>query len=92
MKQAGYGDRMKDLTVVIGNATDVESSGKMVALGKCAAGLSAADKHVPGCPPKEDAMIRALCEVCEADPAVVIATMAEARKKLWDDSSSALER
>ncbi|MBN1152114.1 MAG: DUF362 domain-containing protein [Dehalococcoidia bacterium] len=92
MKQAGYGDKMKDLTVVIGNATDVESTGKVVSLGKCAAGLSAADKHVPGCPPKEDAMIRALCDVCEADPEVVMATMADARKKLWDDSSSALER
>jgi uncharacterized protein (DUF362 family) len=92
MKQAGYGDKMKDLTVVIGNATDVESTGKLVALGKCAAGLEGADKKVAGCPPKEDAMIRALCEVCSADPEVVMATMANAREKLWDGSSSALER
>jgi len=92
MKQAGYGDKMKDLTVVIGSASDVESPGKLVALGKCAAGLDGADKKVPGCPPKEDAMIRALCEVCEADPEVVMATMADARKKLWNDSSGALER
>ncbi len=91
MKQAGYGDSMKGLTVVIGDAADVKAEGKLVALGKCAAGVAGADTHVPGCPPKEDAMIRALCDVCDADPEVVMATMSEARKKLWDDSSSALE-
>ena len=92
MKQAGFEDRMKGLTVVIGNASDVGGTGKVVALGKCAAGVKDVDAHLPGCPPKEDAMIRTLCDVCEADAEAVMATMAEARKKLWDNSSSALER
>ena len=92
MKQAGYGDQMAGLTVVIGNAADAGTEGKVVALGKCAAELKGADAHVPGCPPKEDEMVRAIAQVCGADPEAVMATMAEARKKLWDASSSALER
>jgi len=92
MKQAGFEEQMKGLTVVIGEVPEVAGSGKVVALGRCAAGLKGADAYVPGCPPKEAAMIRTLCEVCDADPEAVVATMAEARKKLWDASSSALER
>lgn len=92
MKQAGYGEQMQGLTVVIGNAGDVEAKGKVVALGKCAAGLKGADAHVPGCPPKEAEMVRAIAQVCGADPEAVMLTMASARKKLWDASSGALER
>jgi len=90
MKKAGYGEQMKGLTVVIGNATDVPAGEKVVALGRCAAGVGAAI-HLPGCPPKEDAMIRVLCEVCGTDPDQVKATMDEERKKLWEASSRALE-
>jgi uncharacterized protein (DUF362 family) len=92
MKQAGFEEQMKGLTVVIGDVPEVAGSGKVVALGKCAAGLKGANARVPGCPPKEDAMIRVLCEVCDADPEAVMATMADARKKLWDASSSAIKR
>jgi uncharacterized protein (DUF362 family) len=92
MKEAGYGEQMRGLTVVIGNASDAGSTEKVVALGKCAADLKGADAYVRGCPPKEDAMVRAIAEVCGADADAVMATMAEARKKLWDRSSSALER
>lgn len=92
MKQAGYGEQMKGLTVVIGNAADAGPTEKVVALGKCAAEVKGACAHVPGCPPKEDAMVRAIAEVCGADPEAVMVTMAASRKKLWDTSSSALER
>ena len=92
MKQAGYGEQMKGLTVAIGNAAGVDAKGKLVALGKCAADVQGADAYVKGCPPKEDAMVRAIAEVCGADPEAVMATMAQARKKLWDSSSGALEK
>ncbi|MBN1151813.1 MAG: DUF362 domain-containing protein [Dehalococcoidia bacterium] len=92
MKQAGYGEQMKGLTVVIGNAADAGAADKVVALGKCAADLKGATAYVPGCPPKEDAMVRAIAEVCGADSETVMATMAESRKKLWETSSPALER
>ncbi|MFW6102737.1 MAG: DUF362 domain-containing protein, partial [Chloroflexota bacterium] len=90
MKKAGYEEQMKGLTVVIGNASDVPAGEKVVALGRCSAGVGART-HIQGCPPKEDAMIDALCGVCGADPARVKTTMDEERKKLWETSSSALE-
>jgi len=34
---------MKGLTVAIGNATDIDAKGKLVALGKCAADIEGAD-------------------------------------------------
>ena len=92
MKQAGYGDQMKGLTVVIGNAPDVGTTDKVVALGKCAVGLHGSVAHVGGCPPKEREMIAAIAQVCGADPEAVMVEMEQARKKLWDASSSALER
>jgi len=92
MKQAGYGEQMKGLTVVIGNPDEVNATEKMVALGKCAAGVAGADVYVPGCPPKEDVMVRAIAELCGVDSQSVIATMAESRKTLWETSSSALKR
>jgi len=92
MKSAGYAEQMKGLTVVIGNAPDAGGAGKTVALGKCSAGVKGAKAHLPGCPPKEDAMIRILCEVCGVDANKVKETMAGERKKLWDSSSGALQR
>lgn len=92
MKQAGYGEQMQGLTVIIGNAPDVDTGQKVVTLGKCAAGLKGVGAHVPGCPPKEDEMVRAIAQVCGADPESVMLTMAEARKKLWDSSSGVIEQ
>jgi len=92
MKSAGFAEQMKGLTVVIGNAPDAGGAGKAVALGKCSAGVKGAKDHLPGCPPKEDAMIRILCEVCGVDAIKVKETMAGERKKLWDSSSGALQR
>jgi len=92
MKQAGYGERMQGLTVVIGDAPYPETSEKVVALGKCAAGLRGRCVHVGGCPPKEAEMVAAIAQVCGADPEAVMVAMDAARKKLWDDSKSNLER
>ncbi len=92
MKQAGYGDKMQGLTVVIGNAPDAGTSDKVVALGKCAVGLHGSLAHVAGCPPKEAEMVAAIAQVCGADPEAVMLEMEQARKKLWDASSNALER
>ena len=92
MKQAGFEEQMQGLTVVIGNAPEAGGSDKVVALGKCAAGLEGASAYLPCCPPKEEAMIRTLCEVCDADAEAVMATMLDARKKLWDASSGALKQ
>jgi hypothetical protein len=91
IKQAGYAEEIRGLTVVIGNAADVGAGGKVVALGKCAVGCAAADVRLGGCPPKESEMVRALAEVCGADPSVVMATMQGARKAAWDESDALMQ-
>ncbi len=92
MKKAGYGEHMAGLTVVIGTVTDTEAKDKIVALGKCAARLQGATAYVPGCPPKEAEMVHGIAGACSADAESVIAMMAEERRKVWDASSSVLER
>jgi uncharacterized protein (DUF362 family) len=92
MKQAGYSREMEGLTVIIGNPAELEVTGKTAALGKCAKDWAHLGSYVAGCPPKEDAMIRALCDVCAADPDRVMGTRDEARRKLWESSRTLLER
>ena len=91
MKQAGYGDRMNGLTLVIGNASEAGPSERTVSLGKCATGLAGTRAHAPGCPPKESEMVRVIADACGVDPGTVLTSMEEARRKvwdLWDDGSS----
>lgn len=92
MQKAGFGEQMKGLTVAIGNATDVPPGDKVIALGKCSKDVSGAATHLGGCPPKEESMIRALCELCSVDSDKVMATMGAERAKLWESSSDALDR
>jgi uncharacterized protein (DUF362 family) len=92
VKKAGYGERLQGLTVVIGDAADVGGTGKVAALGKCAADYPSPSAFVGGCPPKEAEMVRVLAEACGADPAVVLATMAGARKTVWDASDPLMDR
>jgi len=92
MKQAGYGREMEGLTVVIGNPAELEPAKKTAVLGKCAKEWAELGRYVKGCPPKEDAIIRALCDVCVADPERVMATRDEARRKLWESAGPLLER
>jgi len=92
MKEAGYGDRLEDLSIIIGNPREPTVTGKAAVLGKCAQAFRHLGQYAAGCPPKEEAMIRALCEVCAADEGLVIATRDEARRKLWESSDALLER
>jgi len=92
MKDAGYGREMEGLTVIIGNPAEPQVTGKTAVLGKCAKDLSHLGSYAAGCPPREDAMIGALCDVCAADPARVMATRDETRRKLWESSRALLER
>jgi len=92
MKEAGYGKGLKDLTVIIGNPSTPKVTGKAAVLGKCAKDFKELGHYLSGCPPKEEDIIRALCEVCTADYKRVIATRDKARHKLWESSSALLER
>lgn len=92
VRQAGHGDQMVGLTVVMGDAADTRAGDKVVALGKCAAEWPEATVYVAGCPPKEAEMVRAIAQACGVDPEVVMTTMEGARKNAWDSSSHLLER
>ena len=92
VKKAGYGERMRGLTVVIGDAADTGVRGKVAALGKCAEGYPEATAYLAGCPPKEAEMVRVLAEACGADPAVVMQTMQGARKAVWDASDQMMDK
>jgi len=91
IKQAGFGAQIEGLTVVIGDAADTGTRGKVAALGKCAAGYPKASAYVAGCPPKEAEMVRALAEACGADPGIVMATMEGARKSVWEASRDLMD-
>jgi hypothetical protein len=92
MNEAGYEKALEDLTVIIGNPGDPKITGKSAVLGKCAKDFEHLEYYAAGCPPKEEDMIRALCEVCAADKDRVLATRNEARRKLWKSSDALMER
>jgi uncharacterized protein (DUF362 family) len=92
MKESGYGDRLEDLCIIIGNPIEPKVSGKAAVLGKCAKEFQHLGYYAAGCPPKEEDMIRALCEACAADEKLVIATRDEARRRLWKSSDELLKR
>ncbi len=92
LKEAGYEKGLEDLTIIIGNPSEPKVTDKAVVLGKCAKEFKHLGNYSGGCPPKEEDMIRALCEVCAADEDRVIATRDEARRKLWKSSDALLKR
>lgn len=92
MKEAGYDQEMGKLTIIIGNPTEPKATGKTTILGKCAKNFAYLGSYAAGCPPKEDDIIQALCDVCVADPDQVMATRDEMRRKLWESSDALIER
>lgn len=92
MKEAGYEKALEDLTVIIGNPTAPTVTGKAAVLGKCAKDFEHLGHYTSGCPPTEEDMIRALCDVCAADEGRVLAIRDEARRKLWESSDAILGR
>ncbi len=92
MKEAGYGDSLQGLSIIIGNPEKPQVSGKAAVIGKCAKDFKCLGHFAAGCPPKEEAMIRALCEACAADLGQVIGTRDEARRRLWESSDKLLQR
>ena len=84
MIEGGQAKKLQDLTVIIGNPSDPVVTDKTAALGKCSKEFSDRGIYAAGCPPREQDMIRALCEACAADYDRVIATRNEMRRKLWE--------
>jgi len=92
MTAAGYGTDLEGLTIVVGNPSDVQATGKTAVLGKCAREFAGLGPFAAGCPPKEDVIMRVLCEACAVDPERAMAARDENRRKLWSSSEDLLKR
>jgi uncharacterized protein (DUF362 family) len=91
VKEAGFGQTMEGLTIVVGNPQEPATASKTAILGKCAEYLAHLGPYAKGCPPKEDDMIRALCQACAANAEIVMTTRDQMRHRLWESSKAALE-
>jgi hypothetical protein len=60
-------ERLKDLTVIMGEVPEKFVGEKVVAIGKCVQKLKDRLPFVPGCPPAVDGITERICEVCEID-------------------------
>lgn len=91
MKEAGFGEKMTDLTIIIGNAASPKATEKVVVLGRCASNCAQLGTYESGCPPEEAKIISALCEACRADFDYVIAVRDKVSRKLWDSSDAVIK-
>jgi hypothetical protein len=86
IRKAGYGERLKGLTLVLGGAEDFEPSPKMAFIGECSAELAEDFPCALGCPPEEDSVFEAICEACGADLSLVMSLRDEARRAIWEST------
>ncbi|MCD6400133.1 DUF362 domain-containing protein [candidate division WOR-3 bacterium] len=92
IRDAGYGEWLKGLTLVVGGAEDFEPSEKMAFIGECSADLAGSAPCVGGCPPDEDDVFEAICAACGADVSVVMSVRDEARRRKWDSSMHLIQQ
>jgi uncharacterized protein (DUF362 family) len=71
IREAKQVEKLKGLTVIIGEAPEQWQGEKVVAIGKCAQRLKGRLPFVPGCPPTAQAITEKVCEVCEIDAQLV---------------------
>jgi uncharacterized protein (DUF362 family) len=67
IREAMQVERLKDLTVIMGEVPEQFVGEKVVAIGKCVQKLKDRLPFVPGCPPAVDDITQRICEVCEID-------------------------
>ncbi len=81
---AGYGEQMKDLTILVGAPEDVEVEGNVVVVGECSQDYEQCGSMALGCPPAEDDVLIAMCDAIGADSSLVMAVRDENRRVMWD--------
>jgi hypothetical protein len=76
LKEAGFGDRLADLTLIMGTPDELpEMCGTPVVVGKCARAYRHRGVYVPGCPPHGIAITDAACEALGLDSKAVHAAI-----------------
>lgn len=72
IREANCVERLRDLTVVMGEAPENLEGEKVVVIGVCVQELRNQHPFVPGCPPAVDDITERVCEVCEIDAQMVL--------------------
>ena len=67
LREAQQVDKLKDLTVIMGEGAQNLKGGKAVVLGTCGRNGNENLPHVPGCPPSPDDITQKICQVCDID-------------------------
>ena len=91
LDKAGYSPEMHGLHVVIGDVPEVEPVPRLALLGRCASAHAALGVYAPGCPPREEEVVTALCEACRVDKARVLDVRDRVRDEMWKQSDRELE-
>jgi len=91
LDQAGYSPEMAGLHVVIGEVDNVEVVPRLALLGKCTRNHAGSGVQAAGCPPREDEVIRVICQACGADVARVLEVRDRSRREAWEATRAALE-
>lgn len=84
---AGYGERMKGLSILVGAPEDIELEGPAVVVGGCSDQYEGCGPMASGCPPAEDDVLEAICEAIGADVSLVMSLRDETRRRMWDATS-----
>jgi len=71
IREAHQVERLKDLTVIMGEPPEDFRGEKVVVIGKCAQRLKDGYPFVPGCPPAVDDITKMVCEACDIDVQVI---------------------
>ena len=78
LNRAGFGDRIKDLTMILGTPEEVTAAdGTPVVIGRCAQTYRHLGVFVPGCPPHGMEIADGACEALGIDREVVHRAVAE---------------
>jgi hypothetical protein len=77
LNKAGFGDRLADLTLIVGMPDELPEMRKTpVVVGKCARAFRHRGIYVPGCPPHGIAITDGACEALGIDSQAVHAAIA----------------
>ena len=78
LNRAGFGDRLEDLTLVLGTPDEVPSTDRAtVIIGKCARAFRDRGLYVPGCPPHGFEITDAACQALDIGKEIVHRTIEE---------------
>ena len=92
VREAGFGEAMEGLKVIVGDPPEREvRSGKVLLFGKCAKHLAGIGPHVQGCPPREEEAVKAVCHLCGVDANEVISSRDRMRQRIWQATKANLE-